>query len=124
MRADAAIILDADDFNIIIAQKGLIHFQVKIFGKKAHGAYPDKGINAIEIASKIIQALDAYRFSYKRHPLLKKPTINIGTIAGGDKVNIVAVARRIKKYGVPFMRGRVQVWIRFCFSHNLPCVVD
>jgi len=85
-----ALILDASSFDIVIAQKGLIHFKVKIFGKKAHGAYPNLGINAIEIAAKIITELKNYRFRYKRHPLLKPPTINIGTIIGGDKVNIVA----------------------------------
>lgn len=85
-----ALILDSSDFDIVIAQKGLIHFKVKIFGRKAHGAYPHLGINAIEIAAKIITKLKNYRFKYRRHPLLRPPTINIGTIIGGDKVNIVA----------------------------------
>jgi acetylornithine deacetylase/succinyl-diaminopimelate desuccinylase family protein len=84
------LILDASSFDIIIAQKGLIHFKVKIFGRRAHGAYPHLGINAIEIAAKIITKLKSLSFKYKRHPLLRPPTINIGTIIGGDKVNIVA----------------------------------
>lgn len=85
-----ALVLDASNFDIIVAQKGLIHLKVRIFGKKAHGAYPQKGINAIEIASDIICDIKKHRFKYKKHPLLNKPTINIGTIKGGDKVNIVA----------------------------------
>jgi succinyl-diaminopimelate desuccinylase len=86
----AAIILDADNFDIVIAQKGLIHFKIIIFGKKAHGAYPQRGVNAIEIAAKVIRRLKEYKFSYKKHKLLKPPTINIGQIEGGDKVNMVA----------------------------------
>lgn len=90
VKANFAVILDSDDFGIVIAQKGLIHFKVKIFGKKAHGAYPNKGINAIELAAVIIQDLKKYKFKFKKHTLLRSPTINIGTIKGGDKVNIVS----------------------------------
>ena len=90
LKPDLALILDADGFNIIVAQKGLIHFKVKIFGKKSHGAYPERGINAIELSSKIINDLKEYKFKFKKHPLLKGPTVNIGIISGGDKVNIVA----------------------------------
>ncbi|MDP3143078.1 MAG: ArgE/DapE family deacylase [Candidatus Omnitrophota bacterium] len=90
LKPSAAIILDSDEFNIIIAQKGLIHFKIRIFGKKAHGAYPDLGINAIEIAAKVIDDLKNYQFKFRKHTLLKAPTINIGTIKGGDKVNMVA----------------------------------
>lgn len=90
LRPGSCLILDSDSFDIIVAQKGLIHFKVKIFGKKAHGAYPWLGINAIEIAAEIIQELKKYKFQYKRHSFLKPPTINIGTIKGGDKVNMVA----------------------------------
>ncbi|MEA3346557.1 MAG: M20 family metallopeptidase [Candidatus Auribacterota bacterium] len=86
----AALILDSDEFDTIIAQKGLLHSRVKIFGKKAHGAYNWRGKNAIEIASKAICAIKRHRFRYKHHPLLRPPTVNIGTIEGGDKVNIVA----------------------------------
>ncbi len=90
LKCDYALILDSDKFDIVIAQKGLIHFKVSVFGRKAHGAYPWKGINAINIASDIIQDLKKYKFKYKKHPLLHPPTINIGTIHGGDKVNMVS----------------------------------
>lgn len=90
LKADYALILDSDEFDIVVAQKGLIHFKISVSGRKAHGAYPWKGINAINIASDIIQDLKRYTFRYKKHPLLRQPTINIGTIQGGDKVNMVA----------------------------------
>ena len=90
IRPDAAVILDSDDFDIITAQKGLIHFKVKVSGKKAHGAYPYMGKNAIELASRMILDIKKIKFKCKTHKLLKAPTVNIGTIQGGDKVNIVA----------------------------------
>ncbi|MFZ5800422.1 MAG: M20 family metallopeptidase [Candidatus Omnitrophota bacterium] len=90
IRPAAAVILDSDDFNIIIAQKGLIHFKIKIFGKKAHGAYPHLGVNAIELAAAVINDLKKFRFKFSAHPRLRSPTVNIGTIKGGEKVNMVA----------------------------------
>lgn len=90
LKADYALILDSDEFDIVIAQKGLIHCKVSVFGKKAHGAYPWRGVNAINIASSLIKDLEKYAFHYTKHPLLHPPTINIGTIRGGDKVNMVA----------------------------------
>ena len=85
-----ALVLDSDEFNTIIAQKGLFHMRVQVFGKKAHGAYNWLGENAIEASARIITKLKKIRFKYKKHLFLKPPTIKIGTIKGGDKVNMVA----------------------------------
>lgn len=90
LKPDAALVLDADDFEIIIAQKGLMHLKIKIEGKRAHGAYPYLGVNAIDIALEVIQEIKAHKFAYSKNKYLKAPTINVGTIRGGDKVNIVA----------------------------------
>ncbi len=107
LRPTWAVILDSDDFKVIVCQKGLIHFKIEIFGKKSHGAYPKRGINAIEIASEIICQLKKIKFTplenfneikgnslmgfdFRPHRYLKPPTINIGKISGGEKVNVVA----------------------------------
>ncbi|MDE2009053.1 MAG: ArgE/DapE family deacylase [Candidatus Omnitrophica bacterium] len=90
LRPKAALITDSEEFDAIIAQKGLLHCRVQIFGKKAHGAYNWLGVNAIEIAARAINRLKKHQFKYKKHPLLVPPTKNIGTIRGGDKVNMVA----------------------------------
>jgi len=90
LKPDLALVLDADDFGIIVAQKGLLHFKVKLQGKKAHGAYPWRGVNAIDLAARIIQDLRQHKFRYRKNQYLMPPTVNIGTIKGGDKVNVVA----------------------------------
>ncbi len=90
LRPDAAIVLDADDFDIVVAQKGLIHLQLAVTGKKAHGAYPWLGVNAIAVMVDILKDLKDQRFARRANPYLRPPTVNIGTIRGGDKVNIVA----------------------------------
>lgn len=90
LNVDAAVVLDADDFEIVVTQKGLMHLKVRIKGKKAHGAYPWLGVNAIEIAAKIITDLKREKMNYKQNRYLRGPTLNVGTISGGDKVNVVS----------------------------------
>lgn len=87
---DYALVLDADEFDLIIAQKGLLHLHIDLFGKEAHGAYPERGISAVEKGVRILNDILNHKFSYKVHQLLEKPTLNIGRFCGGDKVNIVA----------------------------------
>jgi succinyl-diaminopimelate desuccinylase len=87
---DAALVLDSDDFEIIVTQKGLMHLRVRVFGKKAHGAYPHLGVNAIDIAVNVIKEIKKYKFKTKRNKYLRPLTVNVGTIKGGDKVNVVA----------------------------------
>ncbi|MDP8211970.1 MAG: ArgE/DapE family deacylase [Candidatus Zapsychrus exili] len=90
LKAKFALVMDSDEFDTIVVQKGLMHLRVQIFGKKAHGAYNWLGINAVEIAAKVIVAISKLKFKYKKHSVLKPPTINIGVIKGGEKVNMVA----------------------------------
>jgi len=107
LKPDAAVVLDSDDFEIIVTQKGLVHLKVKIQGVRAHGAYPWQGINAIDIAIDILKELKTHKFFYTKNKprpsfntisnfkegrgkYLRPPTLNIGTIKGGDKVNVVA----------------------------------
>jgi succinyl-diaminopimelate desuccinylase len=87
---DAALVLDADDFEVVVTQKGLMHLKVRISGKKAHGAYPWLGKNAIDAAVRVLTELKAQKARYLPNKYLHGPTLNIGTIQGGDKVNVVA----------------------------------
>lgn len=68
---------------ITLASPHIKTFALTILGKAAHaGACPEKGINAIIVASRIISQL-----SYGRIDL--KTTFNIGLISGGQGSNIV-----------------------------------
>lgn len=81
-KIDYGLVLDGSNFEIINSQKGVLHLKVEIFGKSAHGAYPEKGINAIEKAVYILEKILKEKS--------KNTTVNIGRIQGGEKVNIVA----------------------------------
>ncbi len=84
-----ALVMDGGEFKITIVNKGLLWLKVSAHGKKAHGAYPWKGENAIEKASQIILDLKCHKFRFNPHPLLHPPTINIGAIKGGEQPNMV-----------------------------------
>lgn len=85
-----ALVLDSDEYDAIIVQKGLLHLNIEIYGTKAHGAYNWLGENAIEVAARVIGKLKKLTYPHKKHALLKGPTMNVGVIRGGDKVNMVS----------------------------------
>lgn len=74
----------ADVGNVNIAAPGYYRVGVEIIGRSAHaGVEPEKGISAIEIASKIIASLSLGRID-------EETTANVGLIEGGSARNAVA----------------------------------
>ncbi len=88
IKGDAAIVGEPTNLDLVIAQKGALWLKITTFGKSAHGSRPSQGINAIEKMMKLMERLNAIPFD-KEHPLLGRPTINIGKILGGSKINMV-----------------------------------
>lgn len=62
--------------------------KIKINGKSAHGAYPDKGTDAIVIAGNVITALQTI-VSRNISPL-NSVVISLGKISGGVKDNVIS----------------------------------
>jgi succinyl-diaminopimelate desuccinylase len=50
---------------------------------------PELGINAIYKAARTISQLEDFDFNVARHPVLGKPTLNVGTVHGGMNINSV-----------------------------------
>ena len=77
-------VLDATDTQGIITRAPAAnHLEFEIYGKDAHaGASPEKGINAILLASRAIAGLEIGRID-------PETTANIGIIKGGLATNIV-----------------------------------
>ena len=88
IKGDAVIVGEPTGLDLVIAQKGALWLRVSTTGKSAHGSRPDLGINAIEKMMKAMEQFHCISLK-KKHDLLGKPTLNIGTIQGGIKVNIV-----------------------------------
>lgn len=86
--AVAAVIAEPTDLHVVLAQKGTLWNRITIKGKSAHGATPHLGINAIEKMAAFIPYLKNLDLS-GTHELLGSPSLNIGVIQGGDKINSV-----------------------------------
>ncbi len=89
-KVDFGLILDGSEFKIIYAQKGLLHLRIKVLGRKAHGAYPERGKNAIVLANRVYWEIDNWVKRMNRKDRKAQFTLSIGKIQGGQKVNIVA----------------------------------
>lgn len=91
--ADAAIIGEPTGNQIAVGHKGLEWLEVEFLGKATHGGTPDKGINAIAAAARFVRIVEdelAPALQARTHAVLGAPTINMGTIQGGDQPSTVA----------------------------------
>ncbi|MDF1844639.1 MAG: M20 family metallopeptidase [Rubripirellula sp.] len=71
------------------ARKGVGRFVIKVIGRAAHaGLDPEKGVSAILELSHVVQAL------FKLNDSEKGITVNVGTIDGGMRPNVVAPESR------------------------------
>jgi succinyl-diaminopimelate desuccinylase len=85
------VVAECNDLELTIAQKGIVELKLRFAGKSAHGSRPDLGDNAIYKAADFIQEIRKLivQLEKKRSPMLGSGTINIGTIRGGSKINMV-----------------------------------
>ncbi len=74
---------------LCIAHKGALWLRVETQGRAAHGARPDLGVNAILRMADVIRDMVAVEWDAPPHPLLGRPTLNVATILGGTKTNMV-----------------------------------
>ena len=100
LRGDSCIVGDGGIENIANAANGCLRFRVAIKGRSVHSSMNWFGINAIEKASKLIKrvaeydnALHKIKSNIPANPQMGvnrlTPTITVGVINGGTKVNIV-----------------------------------
>ncbi|MEM1486320.1 M20 family metallopeptidase [Oscillospiraceae bacterium PP1C4] len=82
------IIGEPTDNQISVASKGTLWLAFSIRGKTSHGAYPWEGINAVELAYVLFEALRNHLGTAK-HPYLSASTCTLTSIQGGVKVNMV-----------------------------------
>ena len=67
--------------------KGSLRARVKTTGRAAHSAYPEHGESAIE---KLLDVLaDVRRHIWPRDEFFGETTVNVGTIAGGTRSNVI-----------------------------------
>ena len=87
-RAKAVVVGEPTGLRIAAAEKGVLDLAIETRGKAAHGAMPHLGENAVSKLMRILRALEGFKGRIA-HPELGSVTINIGTIHGGARLNVV-----------------------------------
>lgn len=92
-QADGAIVGEPTSNQICLGHKGLEWLEFEFHGKAAHGGTPEAGVNAIGGAGRFVELVRRElipRFAQRTDPLIGPPTLNFGTIRGGDQPSTVA----------------------------------
>lgn len=80
-------------YAVTSAHNGCLHLEVVVNGKSGHAAIPSTGVDALEAATHILNALYAHRAELAQHrskvPGINTPTLNVGLIQGGINTNVV-----------------------------------
>jgi acetylornithine deacetylase/succinyl-diaminopimelate desuccinylase family protein len=90
IHGDACLVPEPTDLELCVAERGLMQATITVRGRPGHGSRPREAVSAIEHAAQLVLALHAADFGDPDHPLLGRPTANVGTINGGDTFNTVA----------------------------------
>jgi len=97
--SDLTLVLEPTSLGVVTAHKGALWIEVSTAGVACHGSTPDKGRNAIYAMRRVLEVLEEKiipDLSQKSHAKLGPTTVNVGTISGGSKINIVPDACRIE----------------------------
>ncbi|WP_027013924.1 M20 family metallopeptidase [Comamonas composti] len=80
-------------YEVVTAHNGCLQMEVTVHGKMAHAAVPHTGVDALQGAVAIMNALYAENAKYQqitsKVPGIKHPYLNIGRIEGGTNTNVI-----------------------------------
>ena len=80
-------------YQVVTAHNGCLQLEVTVLGRMAHAAIPSTGIDALQGAVAILQALygqnERYRQLTSQVPGITHPYLNVGRIEGGTNTNVV-----------------------------------
>ncbi len=94
-------------YQVVTAHNGCLQMEVTVHGKMAHAAIPDTGVDALQGAVTILNALYAQNKLYKqvrsKVPGINHPYLNVGRIEGGTNTNVVPgkVVLRLDRRMIP-----------------------
>ena len=80
-------------YEVVTAHNGCLQMEVTVHGRMAHAAVPHTGVDALQGAVAIMNALYAENQQYSQVtsqvPGIKHPYLNIGRIEGGTNTNVI-----------------------------------
>jgi acetylornithine deacetylase len=101
-RADAAIVTEPTELELIVAHKGFVWADIEVTGRAAHGSRPQLGVDAIVKAGPVLTALGELdgALAERTHPLLGRGSVHASLIRGGEELSsypaqcVVSLERR------------------------------
>ena len=80
-------------YQVVTAHNGCLQMEVTVHGRMAHAAIPDSGVDALQAAVALLNALYAQNTLYKsirsQVPGITHPYLNVGWIQGGTNTNVI-----------------------------------
>ena len=110
-------------YEVVTAHNGCLQMEVTVHGKMAHAAIPATGVDALQGAVHILNALYALNTGYQqvtsKVPGITHPYLNVGRIEGGTNTNVVpgTVTFKLDRRMIPEENpGDVEAAIRACIA--------
>jgi acetylornithine deacetylase len=88
VRADAAIVTEPTDLQLVVAHRGFVHLEVDVHGRAAHGGRPDLGIDAIAKMGRVLVGIEELDRRLRANPtnaLLGSGSVHASLIEGGQE---------------------------------------
>jgi acetylornithine deacetylase/succinyl-diaminopimelate desuccinylase family protein len=80
-------------YQVVVAHNGCLQLEVTVHGEMSHAAIPDSGIDALQGANHILNALYALNSDYLKVRSqvegITHPYLNVGLIHGGTNTNVI-----------------------------------
>lgn len=87
--AGALVVAEPTDNRPLLGHKGALWLRLEHHGVTAHGSSPELGDNAIFRACASVARLREIDFAGVEHPVMGRPSLNVGTMQAGMNVNSV-----------------------------------
>ena len=85
-RTDGAIVTEPTELAVCLAHKGFAWIEIEVEGRAAHGSRPDLGVDANLAMARVlaeVAALERELAGRPAHPRVGRPSLHVGTLAGG-----------------------------------------
>ena len=89
VRADAAIVTEPTELELIVAHRGFVWSEIEVTGRAAHGSRPHLGVDAIVKTGSILTALGELdgALAERTHRLLGRGSVHASLIRGGEELS-------------------------------------
>jgi acetylornithine deacetylase len=87
--ADAAIVTEPTELELVVAHKGFVWIEVEVQGRAAHGSRHEEGVDAIVKAGPILTAIGELdqALAARTHPLVGRGSVHASLIEGGAEMS-------------------------------------